>query len=174
MARETLTPAAWINAGLAQLASVGPSALRAEPLARHLKTTKGSFYWHFKDVPTYQAAVLEQWKASALASLDDVSQADGTPAEKLIQLGQAVQGDPVDAALRSWGQADTNVQQTLADVDAARMATLTKLMKDMGNNSKEFATAAYGSLVGLRQMQMDDGEALLAFAALIDLALSVK
>lgn len=174
MAKETLTPTTWIDAGLAQLASEGPTALRAEPLARYLKTTKGSFYWHFKDVPAYQAAVLDQWKTMALQDLEALSDAEGSPAERLIQLGQSVQGDPVDAALRSWGQGDANVKQTLADVDSARMKRLAALMKEMGNDSKEFATAAYGSLVGLRQMQMDDGEALLAFAALIDLVLSLK
>ena len=174
MAKETLTPTAWIDAGLAQLASKGPAALRAEPLARFLKTTKGSFYWHFKDVPTYQLAVLDQWKSQALAELKKLDDADGTPAEQLIALGQTVQGDPVDAALRSWSQGDANVRQTLADVDKARMERLATLMKAMGNDSKEFSTAAYGSLVGLRQMQMDDGEALIAFAALIDLVLSLK
>ena len=174
MAKETLTPDAWISAGLSQLASEGASALRAEPLARHLKTTKGSFYWHFKDVPTYQAAVLDQWKQGALGALEKLADSDGSPAEQLIQLGQTVQQDPVDAALRAWSQSDADVLHTLAEVDSARLARLSTLMKDMGNDSKEFATAAYGSLVGLRQMKTDDGEALLAFAALIDLVLSTS
>ncbi|MEH6751885.1 MAG: TetR family transcriptional regulator, partial [Paracoccaceae bacterium] len=36
-------------AGLAALAEAGPVALKAEPMARRLGTTKGSFYWHFAD-----------------------------------------------------------------------------------------------------------------------------
>lgn len=174
MAKDTLTPATWVNAGLKQLADVGPAALRAEPLARHLKTTKGSFYWHFKDVPAYHAALLAQWKEDAIGQMEALDGAEGSPAERLIQLGQAVQGDAADAPLRAWAQSDANVKQTLADVDKLRMARLGKLMKEMGNDSPEFATAAYGSLVGLRQMQMDDGEALIAFASLIDLVLSLK
>ena len=40
-------------AGFRALARSGARALRAEALARDLDTTKGSFYWHFKDLPDY-------------------------------------------------------------------------------------------------------------------------
>ncbi len=174
MARNTLTPAAWIEAGLAQLTVDGPQALRAETLARHLKTTKGSFYWHFKDVPAFHTALLEHWKETALREAKALKDAEGTPAERLIQLGQLVQSDTADAALRAWGQSHPDVAQTVADVDKARMAHLTDLLAEMGTRNKDFAKASYGALVGLRQMQMDDSEALLAYAALIDLALSLQ
>jgi len=38
----------------------------------------------------------------------------------------------------------------------------------------DFIKAAYGTLVGLRQMNMDDGDALVAYAALVDLVLALK
>lgn len=174
MAKTKLTQTAWIEAGLTQLAREGADALRAEPLARHLKTTKGSFYWHFKDVPAYHAALLDHWKAEATAKAEALDDAEGTAAERMIGLGQAVQSDPTDAALRAWGQSNKSVLQTVADVDAVRMRKLAALMKEMGNTNPDFAKAAYGSLVGLRQMKMDDGEALIAFASLIDLVLALK
>lgn len=174
MPKDTLTPMVWIDAGLTQLAEVGPGALRAEPLARNLKTTKGSFYWHFKDVPAFHGAVLEHWKETALAGAEALREADGSPAERLIQLGQLVQGDSADAALRAWGQSEAHVAQTVADVDAARMAHLKGLLDEMGVSNEDFAKAAYGALVGLRQMQMADDEALIAYAALIDLVLSLQ
>ena len=65
MAKAPLSPAAWIDAGLEQLTSLGQSALRAEPLSRHLKTSKGSFYWHFKDVPDFRARMLAHWRDAA-------------------------------------------------------------------------------------------------------------
>ena len=174
MARNTLTPTAWIEAGLAQLAAEGPDALRAEPLARHLKTTKGSFYWHFADVPAFHGALLAHWKEAALSGAEALSEAEGTGAERLIQLGQLVQGDSADAALRAWGQSNADVAQTVADVDAARMRHLSGLLKEMGTTNDDFAKAAYGALVGLRQMKMEDGEALIAYAALIDLVLALQ
>ncbi len=174
MAKTKLTQAAWIEAGLKQLAREGSDALRAEPLARHLKTTKGSFYWHFKDVPAFHAALLAHWKTEATTKAEALDDAEGTSAERMISLGQTVQSDATDAALRAWAQSDKAVLQTVADVDAVRMRKLAALMKEMGNTNPDFAKAAYGSLVGLRQMKMDDGEALIAFAALIDLVLALK
>ena len=174
MAKHSLTPATWIEAGLEQLAAEGPQALRAEPLARHLKTTKGSFYWHFKDVPAFHDAVLAHWKDGALGAAAALKDAEGSEAERLIQLGQAVQSDSADAALRAWGQSNPLVAQTVADVDAARMAYLGQLMSDMGTSNDDFAKAAYGALVGLRQMKMDDGDALVAYASLIDLVLALQ
>ncbi len=174
MAKHTLTPTTWIEAGLAQLAIEGPQALRAEPLARHLKTTKGSFYWHFKDVPAFQDALISHWKETALREADAFKDADGTAAERLIQLGQAVQSDSADAALRAWGQSNGSVADAVADVDAARMTHLAALLAEMGTSNDDFAKAAYGALVGLRQMKMEDGEALMAYASLIDLVLALQ
>ena len=174
MAKAPLSPAAWIEAGLAQLTASGPMALRAEPLSRHLKTSKGSFYWHFKDVPAFQAALLAQWKDSALAQLDQDAAMEGSDTDKMIRFGQSVQEDTAGPALRAWAQADKTVADTLASVDAARMKRLISLMNAIGVRNEDFSKAAYGALVGLKQMNDDDGDALVAFAALVDLVMALK
>ncbi|WP_299612804.1 TetR/AcrR family transcriptional regulator [uncultured Tateyamaria sp.] len=174
MAKAPLSPAAWIDAGLQQLTAQGPLALRAEPLSRHLKTSKGSFYWHFKDVPAFQKALLAEWKARALATLAEDSAQDGTATDKMIRFGQSVQEDTAGPALRAWAQQDKAVAKALKDVDAARLVRLTELMSDIDVTNEEFAKAAYGSLVGLKQMHSDDGDALVAFAALVDLVMALK
>lgn len=174
MAKAPLSPAAWIQAGLDQLTALGPSALRAEPLSRHLKTSKGSFYWHFKDVPAFQTALLAEWKAGVLAQLADDATVDGSSTDKMIRFGQSVQGDAAGPALRAWAQSDPLVSTTLAEVDSARMDRLLSLLAEIGITNDEFAKAAYGSLVGLQQMHMDDGDALVAYATLVDLVLALK
>ncbi|MEP1586687.1 MAG: TetR/AcrR family transcriptional regulator [Tateyamaria sp.] len=174
MAKAPLSPAAWIDAGLAQLTLSGPLALRAEPLSRHLKTSKGSFYWHFKDVPAFQAALLAQWQDRALAQLGDDAMLDGSDTDKMIRFGQSVQNDTAGPALRAWAQADPSVAKAIATVDAARLKHLTGLMNDIGVRNEDFALAAYGTLVGLKQMRNDDGDALVAFAALVDLVMALK
>ncbi|MEL6452439.1 MAG: TetR/AcrR family transcriptional regulator [Pseudomonadota bacterium] len=174
MAKAPLSPAAWIEAGLDQLTAAGPMALRAEPLSRHLKTSKGSFYWHFKDVPAFQSALLDTWQANALAQLAEDAAQDGTPTDKMIRFGQSVQGDAAGPALRAWAHADPSVAAKVAEVDAARMDRLIGLMTDIGVTNTDFAKAAYGALVGLKQMKSDDGDALVAFAALVDLVMALK
>ena len=174
MAKTPLSPAAWIEAGLAQLTASGPMALRAEPLSRHLKTSKGSFYWHFKDVPAFQAALLAQWHDSAMAQLEQDATLDGSDTDKMIQFGQSVQSDMAGPALRAWAQADKTVAKTIASVDAARMDRLVDLMSNIGVSNTDFSKAAYGALIGLKQMNNDDGDALVAFAALVDLVMALK
>ncbi len=174
MAKAPLSPAAWIEAGLAQLTASGPMALRAEPLSRHLKTSKGSFYWHFKDVPAFQAALLAQWKERAMAQLAHDATLGGSDTDKMIRFGQSVQADKAGPALRAWAQGDKSVAKTIAAVDAARMKQLIGLMTDIGVSNEDFAKAAYGALVGLKQMGDKDGDALVAFAALVDLVMALK
>ena len=38
----------WLNIGLQTLIEIGIEAVRVEPIAKLLKVTRGSFYWHFK------------------------------------------------------------------------------------------------------------------------------
>jgi len=174
MAKTPLSPAAWIDAGLAQLTVQGPLALRAEPLSRHLKTSKGSFYWHFKDVPAFQAALLAEWKDRALSQLAHDATLGGSDTDKMIRFGQTVQNDATGPALRAWAQADATVSKVVAKVDAARLKQLNGLMKDIGVRNEDFTQAAYGALVGLKQMHNKDGDALVAFAALVDLVMALK
>ncbi|MEL6806372.1 MAG: TetR/AcrR family transcriptional regulator [Pseudomonadota bacterium] len=174
MAKSPLSPAAWIEAGLTQLTASGPLALRAEPLSRHLKTSKGSFYWHFKDVPAFQAALLAEWKERTMAQLAEDAEMEGSDTDKMIRFGQSVQGDTAGPALRAWAQADKSVAKTIEAVDAARLKQLIGLMKSIGVSNDDFAKAAYGALVGLKQMKTDDGDALVSFAALVDLVMALK
>ena len=51
----------WIQAGFALLADGGPNALARRPLCERLGVTKGSFYWHFADLPAYRTALIEAW-----------------------------------------------------------------------------------------------------------------
>ena len=172
MAKTPLSPAAWIDAGLDQLAKLGPQALRAEPLSRHLKTSKGSFYWHFKDVPAFQAALLDEWKSRTLTVLAEDAKADGSSTDKLIRFGQNVQADVAGPALRAWPQADASVAKALAKVDKARIKRLSELMGAIGIDNEDFSKAAFGTLIGLQQTHLDDGDGLVAFAALIDVVLA--
>ena len=91
MASTRLSPDSWINAGFDALVARGPAALKAEALARDLKTTKGSFYWHFKDVPDFHRAMLTRWERETLARLDAVLDIDGSPVQRLRHLSQVVE-----------------------------------------------------------------------------------
>lgn len=167
MKSERLSPGKWIDAGFAALAQKGPSALAAEPLARDLGTTKGSFYWHFKDVPAFHAALLRHWHANALAEVMDLLCSEGAADARLRQFGQGVLNDSTEAALRVWAHNDSIVAATLAEVDAERLTYLNHLLKKFNLSNPSFAQAILASLIGLPQVRSDtDPHA--AFDALVD------
>ena len=62
------------------LAADGFTALKAEPLAKAMGVSRGSFYWHFKDRAELHAAMLVQWLAIATREIIVRVEAGGGPA----------------------------------------------------------------------------------------------
>ena len=174
MPRDSLTPADWIHAGLKELAATGPQALRAEPLARVIGTTKGSFYWHFKDVPAYQAALLAHWQQNAFAAVVGLLSAEGTTPDRLRQIGAQVAKDEADPALRAWALSDAAVAQAIAQVDAERVKYIHTLLSALGITNEDYSRAAYAALVGMRQTGHDAAATEAAYTSMIDLILALR
>ena len=51
----------WIQAGYAILAEEGIKALKIDRLCSRLGVTKGSFYWHFNDMPAIVPHSSQAW-----------------------------------------------------------------------------------------------------------------
>ena len=173
MKRQRLSRQSWIDAGRDALVNNGPAALAAEPLARALKTTKGSFYWHFKDVPEFHAAVVKDWQSRAFA---DVLQAleDAGPAEqRLRRFGKDVLSNQDDPAMRAWARADANVAQAVAQVDAERLKYVANLLKQIGITNDDFARSCLAALVGLPAVAKK-APATKAYDAMVDLVLALQ
>ncbi len=166
--RPRLTREAWITQGFAALAEDGPEALKAEPLARRLGTTKGSFYWHFKDVPDFHAQLLAAWEIRAEPPEDE----EGPPVARLRRLAAWLGvPDREDAALRAWAKAD----ETVARVDGDRMDRVAELLRESGVSNPEMAQILYAASVGMRSLH--GGEAATgpeAMESLVDLMLALR
>src|SRR5216683_2836257 len=85
---DQLSAKDWLDQGLRALARSGFTALKAEPLAKAMGVSRGSFYWHFVDIGAYHAAILKHWREVA--------------AEQIIANLEAASGDddPVQLLLR--------------------------------------------------------------------------
>lgn len=59
---RSLTPADWAVVAFRAIARGGVDAVAVEPLAAELGTTKGSFYWHFKNRDALIDAALDEWE----------------------------------------------------------------------------------------------------------------
>lgn len=182
-ARLRLSPEDWLRAGFAALVTEGPQALRAEALARALGTTKGSFYWHFADVPAFHAALLARWVAAAEQALPATLAGAATPAARLRLLGKvgtaALLPDlcdrPVEPALRAWAHAAPAAAAAVARVDAARLATIRGLLTEMDMTNPEIARLLLGAGIGLAELAARDGSDPTApLESLVDLVLALR
>ena len=120
----------WIKAGFRALATNGPEAIRVEPIARSLGTTKGSFYWHFKDLDALRGAMITYWRAQAteviITHLETLPQKERLTA--LFQIAshtpEDVGGPAVEIALRNWAQSYPPMRDALTQIDAQRLTFL--------------------------------------------------
>ena len=62
---DQLSAKDWLDQGLKTLSERGFTALKAEPLAKALGVSRGSFYWHFADVGAFHTAILKHWREVA-------------------------------------------------------------------------------------------------------------
>lgn len=163
---QRLDKIAWIHAGFRALSVSGPAALKAEPLARELGVSKGSFYWHFANIKAFQGAMIDYWVAVATEGImETVDAGADTPAEQLALLvvlateppPDAVGGQRAEGAIRCWGRADAAVAERLRAVDSARIDYCAKLFKAHGfamAKARLHGRLLYAGLIGLEQLSV--------------------
>ncbi|MBW4707295.1 TetR/AcrR family transcriptional regulator [Roseobacter sp. YSTF-M11] len=173
MKRQRLTRQSWIDAGLDALIAQGSTALAAEPLARQLGATKGSFYWHFKDVPDFQKAVVKDWQSRAFADVVSALAEDGNAEQRLRQFGARILSDEQDPAMRAWALTAPTVARAVAQVDSERLRYTVNLLRHLGIKNPAFAQSCLGALIGLPQVRGDAAPAA-AFDTMVDLVLALK
>lgn len=151
-------------AGFRALTAEGPAGLRVEAIARALKVSKGSFYWHFKDAPALKTAMLAHWVTRATeAIIGTVSkQADNARARLRLLADLATEdveapygGRLVEAAIRDWARFDAEVAETVTRVDRARLDFLESLFAGIGEPAPSCrikANLVYASLIGLQHL----------------------
>ncbi|MFU8778555.1 MAG: TetR/AcrR family transcriptional regulator [Roseovarius sp.] len=180
--RPRLTRDDWLLAGFEALCVQGPAALGAEPLARRLGATKGSFYWHFTDVPAYSRALLTLWQDEATRVLEAASEA-ATAAARLRDTAQAMAATAqaeslvqrAESAIRAWAGTDPVAAEAVARVDAARLARLHRLLSACDIGNLEMARIVYASAIGMQAMRDPaQDQAAPAIGSLVDLILALR
>ena len=138
----------WIEAGFSVLVDGGPNALRVDALCERLSVTKGSFYWHFTDMPAYRSALVEAW-----GSLHDRNRRpfenmpDVDPRERLTVMMQtlvAPQHWALERAMRLWALTDDAVLASVQRSDGRVLRAVQQAFADCGFGPED---AALRSLV---------------------------
>jgi AcrR family transcriptional regulator len=131
---KRLTAQAWIDFALATLAREGFAAIKADVLARKLGVSRGSFYWHFDDIETFHARVIQQWRQVATeAIITDVELREG-PNERLdVLLRHAFGGGAaLEVGMRAWADNNATAARALRQIDRRRRMYIEKLLRELG------------------------------------------
>jgi len=168
-AKSRLGRTDWVLAALRALVRGGIGAVKVEALAREIGATKGSFYWHFKDLGELHQVMLELWEDLATRRITAAVRDSGLdPRGQLMLLadmvsvrpGEAVGGIEVEPALRDWGRNDRRARAVLERVDRQRLQDLTDFLRAAGVQDGELLPKAqliYAAVIGLEQLRLTTG-----------------
>ncbi len=140
-----LTSEKWVSYGLTVLANRGHGALKADILAKSLKVTRGSFYWHFKDVADYHEAVIELWRQRTTEDIITQINSVADSAMRLPTLFRTALGSNntgLEKAIRAWALSDPNARLAVAEVETIRVRYLEKLLKAANAPTKSISSRA--------------------------------
>jgi len=150
---DQLSAGDWLDQGLKTLAKSGFTALKAEPLAKAMGVSRGSFYWHFADVGVYHAALLKHWRDVAteqvIANLEEISK-DRDALSLLLR--RAFSSTPaLENAVRTWASVDPAARAAVQAIDQRRLGYIEILLKQSGlpdDAARARAQILYWTFVG--------------------------
>lgn len=171
-----LTPDDWLKAGLRAIAKSGPEALKAEPLASQLNVSKGSFYWHFRDVPAYHETLLSYWEDKTAGTAAQLFEADKNPVTRLRSLAQTFATlNRTENAVRSWANAHKGARKSVNRVDAARLKVFERTLAEIGISNPEMARILYAAAIGMNTVGSSaPKDSFAAIGSLVDLVLALR
>jgi AcrR family transcriptional regulator len=131
---EQLSAKDWLDQGLKTLTDSGFTALKAEPLAKAMGVSRGSFYWHFADIGAFHAAILAHWRDVAaeqvIANLEAASGA-ANPLPRLLR-GAFGNRPALENAVRTWASVDPKARAAVQAIDRRRLNYVESLLRANG------------------------------------------
>lgn len=162
---------------MAVLREEGPQALAAEPMARRLGVSRGSFYWHFTSAFDFEAAILVEWEEQWTNKVILAVEAGGKePRERLRSLIEKTgsQDASLYASAKRMALKNPELNDVMRRVDERRMAFVRQILIDGGVPSavaKIKASIVYAWAMGQmlvsgdeREVAADTASAMTSFA----------
>lgn len=132
---DRLSPEDWLSAALDALHDEGIARVKVEVLARTLGVTKGSFYWHFADLPDLHARMIAHWERTQRSLFKTLAAREyASPADRLNDLLRFTQSKDSrhDVGMRAWSLIDKQAAKAIRRVDRARLAYVEELFASLG------------------------------------------
>ena len=151
---DQLSAKDWLDQGLKTLAERGFMALKAEPLAKALGVSRGSFYWHFADIGAFHTAILKHWREVATEQIIANLEAASDNRDRLpLLLRQAFGGKlALENAVRTWATVDPAARSAVRAIDRRRLSYVESMLRAAGLSpgvARARAQILYWAFVGL-------------------------
>ncbi len=157
--RVTLSQGDWEREALLLIAAKGVQGLAVEPLARRMRITKGSFYWHFSNRDALLEQTLARWEAHDSRNLEAALGSIDQPRERLRDFFRRVGKEKLTHEVyRELCAAAGHpiVRPVLERVTRRRTAYLAAAFRELGlrgQSAENQAMLAYSAYLGFLQLQ---------------------
>jgi len=132
----------WIIAARRVFVVSGIDDVKIDRLAKEMKVTRGSFYWHFKNLEDLQAAVLEDWQKQNLVEMDALRNKWRESGATIHDVGVAWSDEGSEfptfsMAIRIWARKNQMVASAVRSIDHAWLKLLEEVFRPEGFNDDE-------------------------------------
>ncbi|MFT5722012.1 MAG: AcrR family transcriptional regulator [Motiliproteus sp.] len=139
----------WVQEAMSALAEGGVSSVKVEVLAKTLRVTKGSFYWHFKTRLELLEQMLLFWRAGRISTIERQVASEKPPQEVLAELLRLYmdrtnpRGTAIELAVRDWARTESFAAEIVAQVDEQRLLSVASLYRKLTRSDDEAQARAY-------------------------------
>lgn len=144
------------------------AAVKVDHLARQLKVTRGSFYFHFVNRQDLLDALLQDWREANCRPFDDLWDRAGFDGPSVFEattdmwLEQTTFRPALDLAVRDWGRNSRPVAEEVRSADEKRIGLLRVALEHIGFSGDEAivrARISYLQQIGYFAVHYDEPRA---------------
>lgn len=167
---QRLTRADWIKVARKVLVKTGVDEVKVDRLAKRMKVTRGSFYWHFDDRQALLDALLDDWRSRNIREIEQITArwAETPPdfSEVIrIWLGEDPLVPQFDMAIRAWAKKSAAVATLVHQIDDAWVELLQDFFARTGLGPDESlvrARVVYFHQIGYYALAIEENVAVRA------------
>ncbi len=129
----------WVDAGMAALYEQGVRGVKADSIAKSLNITRGSFYWHFKNLDDFLCAMITYWQQTQEGYLARLKAIKGNARGRIQETLKHIHSKNArhDVAMRLWAYQEGRAAEAVQKLDRMRLEFLESQFTETGYPESE-------------------------------------
>jgi len=133
----------WLDTARQALIEEGTAGIEINKLAKRLGSSRGGFYWFFKDRAQLLDELIGYWAKSGAVLFERILQSHhGNGMEQYVAMinlwvDEKEYEPKWDGAIRDWARTSKTVRKAVQMVDQKRIAVLERIFRHIGYRGKE-------------------------------------